>query len=169
MKTLYSKVATLEYDIKSKTAILYGVYEQSGRDLNNFSVTIDGNTYSSATTVTKKENITKYANSGNYTISKLSYTENNVKKTLLHNDNNVSIRQRYYIEKDGKMTSVSDADWCTVNYTFGSDGSINVSYSLTENTDGAKRECDIVFAVKDAEKANYIKLNYDYELYQLGE
>lgn len=169
MKTLYSKVATLEYDIKSKTAILYGNYEQTGRDLDNFSVTIDGKVYSSSVPTIKKENIAKSSQSGSYSISKLEYTENGVKKVINHSSDNVVLRQRYYIEKDGKMTSVSDADWCTVNYTFGGDGSINVSYSLTENTDGAKRECDIVLANVNSAKTNYITFAYDYELYQLGE
>lgn len=172
MKTLYSKVATLEYDIKSKTALLYGVYEQTGRNLDNFSVTIDGQvltTNLNAKFTVSKKDVASTASSGSYSISKMSFTQNNVNIEFINNEDVLKCYLRYYkYDEEGHIVSDKDGDWCTVNYTYNSDGTINVSYSITQNTYGVQRECDIVFGTTDNTKTNYLDIQYCYNIYQLA-
>ena len=176
VKRFYSKVATLEYYIKTKVAILNAYYdseESGGRSLTEFAVTIDGQYFkedkSTQKFLVEKKNLPSTEQTYSFTISEFSYNENGTKKILKNKEDIISFRQTYYIiDENGKPKhDTATGNWCSVTYNFDDDGNINVSYNITSNETEYERECDIEFYVNKSEKTNYINCNYLYNIYQL--
>lgn len=125
VKNYYSKVATVEYDIKSKSAVLIGEYTQSGREVLTtlkYNGSYVENIHSDNVTV-ESMNVDNSAHSGTYTLSKL--TEQIDGGTITTYDLKDTVR-------------VSD-DYGSATMTKDSDGNVTVNWNIEANTSGSSR------------------------------
>ena len=146
MKKVYSKVATVEYDIRSKSAILIGNYIKSGRQLEYYN-NVDGhdvyylNNYSLA-------RFNKNAHTGQVKIGKVKQILNGSTTYLNWDVNTAKYDKRYY---DG-----ATEDSLTVQLKSDRNGGLILEYSMPPNngTTGKVRNVDV-----------HISMPYDNELY----
>jgi len=122
VKNYYSKVATVEYDIKSKSAVLIGEYTQSGREVLTtlkYNGSYVENIHSGNVTV-ESMNVDNSAHSGTYTLSKL--TEQIDGGTITTYDLKDTVR-------------VSD-DYGSATMTKDSDGNVTVNWNIEAYSSG---------------------------------
>ena len=142
---VYSKMATVEYDIRSKTALLIGNYTRSGRQLE-YKVAFDGKDY--GYTSYRLPNFDKNSHQGTVKVSKMRQLYNETTTYLNWDINTVKLRKEFY---DG----ATDDD-LTCELLSDSDGGLILNYSMPPNnkTTGKARNVDV-----------NILMPYDNELY----
>ena len=145
MTKVYSKMATVEYDIRSKTALLIGNYTRSGRQLK-YKVAFDGKDYGD--TSYRLPNFDKNSHQGTVKVSKMQQLYNETTTYLNWDINTVKLRKEFY---DG----ATDDD-LTCELLSDSDGGLILNYSMPPNnkTTGKARNVDV-----------NILMPYDNELY----
>ena len=166
----YTKVATLEYDVKSKTSIL-SVIEEGGRYINNIKVTIDGAEYTdddvtAPGVIYANRNVGSSTNQYTISIFPLNYSENGVSKTLNYNLDYMFCTITCQ-DADGKMKPINTVTnkWCSYSYNY-NNGRINLTYNLQSNTFGKSRKCTFVFSTNGDKETNYIDITYNYTITQ---
>ena len=146
MKKVYSKVATVEYDIRSKSAILIGNYIKSGRQLEYYR-TVDGHEiyYNRNYSLARFD---KNAHTGQVKIGKIKQILNESTTYLNWDINTAKYSKRYY---DG-----ATEDSLTVQLKSDGNGGLILEYSMPPNngTTGKDRNVDV-----------HISMPYDNELY----
>ena len=145
MTKVYSKMATVEYDIRSKTALLIGNYTRSGRQLK-YKGAFDGKDYGD--TSYRLPNFDKNSHQGTVKVSKMQQLYNETTTYLNWDINTVTLKKKFY---DG----ATDDD-LTCELLSDSDGGLILNYSMPPNngTTGKVRNVDV-----------YISMPYDNELY----
>ena len=145
MAKVYSKMATVEYDIRSKTALLIGNYTRSGRQLE-YKGAFDGKDYGD--TSYRLPNFDKNSHQGTVKVSKMQQLYNETTTYLNWDINTVTLKKKFY---DG----ATDDD-LTCELLSDSDGGLILNYSMPPNngTTGKVRNVDV-----------YISMPYDNELY----
>ena len=145
-KKVYSKVATVEYDIRSKSAILIGNYIKSGRQLEYYR-TVDGHEiyYNRNYSLARFD---KNAHTGQVKIGKIKQILNESTTYLNWDINTAKYSKRYY---DG-----ATEDSLTVQLKSDGNGGLILEYSMPPNngTTGKDRNVDV-----------HISMPYDNELY----
>ena len=131
---VYSKMATVEYDIRSKTALLIGNYTRSGRQLE-YKVAFDGKDY--GYTSYRLPNFDKNSHQGTVKVSKMQQLYNETTTYLNWDINTVKLRKEFY---DG----ATDDD-LTCELLSDSDGGLILNYSMPPNnkTTGKARNVDV--------------------------
>lgn len=134
MATVYSKMATVEYDIRSKTALLIGNYTKSGRQLM-YKCAFDGKDYRD--TSYQLPNFDKNSHQGTVKISKMQQLYNDTTTYLSWDINTVTWKKKFY---DG----ATDDD-LTCELLSDSDGGLILNYSMPPNnrTAGKARNVDV--------------------------
>ena len=145
MTKVYSKMATVEYDIRSKTALLIGNYTRSGRQLK-YKGAFDGKDYGD--TSYRLPNFDKNSHQGTVKVSKMQQLYNETTTYLNWDINTVTLKKKFY---DG----ATDDD-LTCELLSDSDGGLILNYSMPPNnrTTGKARNVDV-----------NILMPYDNELY----
>ena len=145
MTKVYSKMATVEYDIRSKTALLIGNYTRSGRQLE-YKGAFDGKDYGG--TSYYLPNFDKNSHQGTVKVSKMQQLYNETTTYLNWDINTVTLKKKFY---DG----ATDDD-LTCELLSDSDGGLILNYSMPPNnkTTGKARNVDV-----------NILMPYDNELY----
>ena len=145
MTKLYSKMATVEYDIRSKTALLIGNYTRSGRQLK-YKGAFDGKDYGD--TSYRLPNFDKNSHQGTVKVSKMQQLYNETTTYLNWDINTVTLKKRFY-------AGATDDD-LTCELLSDIDGGLILNYSMPPNngTTGKVRNVDV-----------YISMPYDNELY----
>ena len=146
MTKVYSKMATVEYDIRSKTALLIGNYTRSGRQLE-YKGAFDGKDY--GYTSYRLPNFDKNSHQGTVKVSKMQQLYNETTTYLNWDINTVTLKKRFY---DG----ATDDD-LTCELLSDSDGGLILNYSMPPNnkTTGKARNVDVE-----------ISMPYDNAMYQ---
>lgn len=159
VKNFYSKIATVEYDIRTKSAVLIGEYSQSGRDAQA-EVTFNGATCSCINGLTVSIHIDKNPNSGTVTLSSIRQTINGVSYIAQLRVDNVTIRTSYYDGTEG----IPD-DYVTYTVSNNSDGGININWNCAQNNSGSnhERNCDIIINFTSSQDLSY---TFKYCIYQ---
>ena len=131
---VYSKMATVEYDIRSKTALLIGNYTRSGRQLK-YKGAFDGKDYGD--TSYRLPNFDKNSHQGTVKVSKMQQLYNETTTYLNWDINTVKLRKEFY---DG----ATDDD-LTCELLSDSDGGLILNYSMPPNnkTTGKARNVDV--------------------------
>ena len=134
MTKLYSKMATVEYDIRSKTALLIGNYTRSGRQLE-YKVAFDGKDY--GYTSYRLPNFDKNSHQGTVKVSKMQQLYNETTTYLNWDINTVTLKKKFY---DG----ATDDD-LTCELLSDRDGGLILNYSMPPNnkTTGKARNVDV--------------------------
>ena len=134
MTKVYSKMATVEYDIRSKTALLIGNYTRSGRQLE-YKVAFDGKDYGD--TSYRLPNFDKNSHQGTVKVSKMQQLYNETTTYLNWNINTVTLEKKFY---DG----ATDDD-LTCELLSDRDGGLILNYSMPPNnrTTGKARNVDV--------------------------
>ena len=147
MTKVYSKMATVEYDIRSKTALLIGNYTRSGRQLK-YKGAFDGKDYGD--TSYRLPNFDKNSHQGTVKVSKMQQLYNETTTYLNWDINTVTLRKGFY---DG----ATDDD-LTCELLSDSDGGLILNYSMPPNnrTTGKARNVEV-----------QISMPYDNELYYI--
>ena len=147
MTKVYSKMATVEYDIRSKTALLIGNYTRSGRQLK-YKGAFDGKDYGD--TSYRLPNFDKNSHQGTVKVSKMQQLYNETTTYLNWDINTVKLRKEFY---DG----ATDDD-LTCELLSDSDGGLILNYSMPPNnrTTGKARNVEV-----------QISMPYDNELYYI--
>ena len=145
MTKVYSKMATVEYDIRSKTALLIGNYTRSGRQLK-YKGAFDGKDYGD--TLYCLPNFDKNSHQGTVKVSKMQQLYNETTTYLNWDVNTAKYDKRYY---DG-----ATEDSLTVQLKSDGNGGLILEYSMPPNngTTGKVRNVDV-----------HISMPYDNELY----
>ena len=145
MTKVYSKMATVEYDIRSKTALLIGNYTRSGRQLK-YKGAFDGKDYGD--TSYRLPNFDKNSHQGTVKVSKMQQLYNETTTYLNWDINTLTLKKKFY---DG----ATDDD-LTCELLSDSDGGLILNYSMPPNnrTTGKARNVDV-----------NILMPYDNELY----
>lgn len=141
MIKFYSKIATVEYDIRSKSAVLIGNWSKSGRQLS-YVGTFDGKELSS--TLYSLPLFDKNAHSGTLKIGRIKQIYNDTTTYLSFDVNTVTHEKKYYkgaVESDLTYTLESDGN-----------GGLILKYSMpvNQNTDYEQRNIDL-----------YLRMPYD--------
>ena len=160
VKNFYSKVATVEYDIRTKSAVLIGNFVQSGRDVKA-KVTFNGTERSCENgQISGVIHIDKNPNNGTVTISSITQTIDSVISTAQLRIDTVTINQRYYDGTEG----IPD-DYVTVTVVNNSEGGITINWNCAENNSGSSKErnCDININFTSSEGLRY---QFKYGIYQ---
>ena len=146
MTKVYSKMATVEYDIRSKTALLIGNYTRSGRQLE-YKGAFDGKDYGD--TSYRLPNFDKNSHQGTVKVSKMQQLYNETTTYLNWDINTVTLEKKFY---DG----ATDDD-LTCELLSDSDGGLILNYSMPPNnkTTGKARNVDVE-----------ISMPYDNAMYQ---
>lgn len=146
MKKVYSKVATVEYDIRSRSALLIGNYTKSGRQLEYYS-TVDGHEiyYSHDYSLAKFD---KNAHTGQVKIGKVKQILNGSTTYLNWDVNTAKYYKRYHYG--------ATEDSLTVQLKSDGNGGLILEYSIPPNngTTGIDRKVEV-----------HISMPYDNELY----
>ena len=147
MTKVYSKMATVEYDIRSKTALLIGNYTRSGRQLK-YKGAFDGKDYGD--TSYRLPNFDKNSHQGTVKVSKMQQLYNETTTYLNWDINTLTLKKKFY---DG----ATDDD-LTCELLSDSDGGLILNYSMPPNnrTTGKARNVDV-----------QISMPYDNELYYI--
>ena len=134
MTKVYSKMATVEYDIRSKTALLIGNYTRSGRQLK-YKGAFDGKDYGD--TSYRLPNFDKNSHQGTVKVSKMQQLYNETTTYLNWDINTVTLEKKFY---DG----ATDDD-LTCELLSDSDGGLILNYSMPPNnkTTGKARNVDV--------------------------
>ena len=134
MTKVYSKMATVEYDIRSKTALLIGNYTRSGRQLE-YKGAFDGKDY--GYTSYRLPNFDKNSHQGTVKVSKMQQLYNETTTYLNWDINTVTLEKKFY---DG----ATDDD-LTCELLSDSDGGLILNYSMPPNnrTTGKARNVDV--------------------------
>lgn len=134
MTKVYSKMATVEYDIRSKTALLIGNYTRSGRQLE-YKGAFDGKNYGG--TSYYLPNFDKNSHQGTVKVSKMQQLYNETTTYLNWDINTVTLKKKFY---DG----ATDDD-LTCELLSDSDGGLILNYSMPPNnkTTGKARNVDV--------------------------
>ena len=145
MTKVYSKMATVEYDIRSKTALLIGNYTRSGRQLK-YKGAFDGKDYGD--TSYRLPNFDKNSHQGTVKVSKMQQLYNETTTYLNWDINTVRLVKKFY-------NGATDDD-LTCELLSDSDGGLILNYSMPPNngTTGKVRNVDV-----------HISMPYDNELY----
>ena len=145
MTKVYSKMATVEYDIRSKTALLIGNYTRSGRQLE-YKGAFDGKDYGD--TSYRLPNFDKNSHQGTVKVSKMQQLYNETTTYLNWDINTVRLVKKFY-------NGATDDD-LTCELLSDSDGGLILNYSMPPNngTTGKVRNVDV-----------HISMPYDNELY----
>ena len=145
MTKVYSKMATVEYDIRSKTALLIGNYTRSGRQLK-YKGAFDGKDYGD--TSYRLPNFDKNSHQGTVKVSKMQQLYNETTTYLNWDINTLTLKKKFY---DG----ATDDD-LTCELLSDHDGGLILNYSMPPNnkTTGKARNVDV-----------NILMPYDNELY----
>lgn len=122
MTKVYSKMATVEYDIRSKTALLIGNYTRSGRQLE-YKGAFDGKNY--GITSYRLPNFDKNSHQGTVKVSKMQQLYNETTTYLNWDINTVTLEKRFY---DG---ATDDDLTCGLISDF--NGGLILSYSMPPN------------------------------------
>ena len=144
----YSKIATLEYDIRYKNAVLIGNYERSGYDWD-VSIDIDNNTKSlNNGTANGSCDITKDAGTNYFKLSPIKEILNGVENNLT-------------INKDEITCTFSPLDDNFITYVFNKsdDGSVRIIYNYTSNETNNNRSC--IFTLKKTSEYNSYTITYN--------
>ena len=160
VKNFYSKIATVEYDIKTKSAILIGEYSQTGRDAQA-EITFNGSSRSCINgIITENTHIDKNPHSGTAVLSSIRQTINGVTSTVLLRTDNVTINTRYYHGTEG----IPD-DYVTYTVSNNSDGGITINWNCAQNNSGSseERNCDINIEFSSSDGLRY---SFRYGIYQ---
>lgn len=160
VKSFYSKIATVEYDIRTKSAVLVGEYSPSGRDLQaeiTFNGVVKSCTNGGATVTI---DIDKNPHSGTVTLSSIRQTINGVTSPIQLRVDNATVNTRYYDGTEG----IPD-DYVTYTVSNNSDGGIDINWNCAENNSGSskKRNCDIHIQYTSSDGLNY---SFRYGIYQ---
>ena len=142
---VYSKMATVEYDIRSKTALLIGNYTRSGRQLK-YKGAFDGKDYGG--TSYRLPNFDKNSHQGTVKVSKMQQLYNETTTYLNWDINTVTLVKKFY-------NGATDDD-LTCELLSDSDGGLILNYSMPPNngTTGSNRNVEV-----------HISMPYDNELY----
>lgn len=146
MKKVYSKVATVEYDIRSKSALLIGNYTKSGRQLEYYR-TVDGHeiyydrNYSLA-------RFDKNAHTGQVKIGKIKQILNESTTYLNWDINTAKYSKQYY--------NGATEDSLTVQLKSDGNGGLILEYSMPPNNGTTGMYRNVVV---------HISMPYDNELY----
>ena len=142
---VYSKMATVEYDIRSKTALLIGNYTRSGRQLK-YKGAFDGKDYGG--TSYRLPNFDKNSHQGTVKVSKMQQLYNETTTYLNWDINTVTLKKEFY-------NGATDDD-LTCELLSDSDGGLILNYSMPPNngTTGSNRNVEV-----------HISMPYDNELY----
>lgn len=134
MAKVYSKMATVEYDIRSKTALLIGNYTRSGRQLE-YKGAFDGKNY--GITSYRLPNFDKNSHQGTVKVSKMQQLYNETTTYLNWDINTVTLEKKFY---DG----ATDDD-LTCGLLSDRDGGLILNYSMPPNnrTTGKARNVDV--------------------------
>ena len=134
MTKVYSKMATVEYDIRSKTALLIGNYTRSGRQLK-YKGACDGKDYGD--TSYRLPNFDKNSHQGTVKVSKMQQLYNETTTYLNWDINTLTLKKKFY---DG----ATDDD-LTCELLSDSDGGLILNYSMPPNnrTTGKARNVDV--------------------------
>ena len=134
MTKVYSKMATVEYDIRSKTALLIGNYTRSGRQLK-YKGAFDGKDYGD--TSYRLPNFDKNSHQGTVKVSKMQQLYNETTTYLNWDINTVTLKKKFY---DG----ATDDD-LTCELLSDNDGGLILNYSMPPNnkTTGKARNVDV--------------------------
>lgn len=134
MTKMYSKMATVEYDIRSKTALLIGNYARSGRQLM-YKGAFDGKDYGG--TSYRLPNFDKNSHQGTVKISKMQQLYNETTTYLNWDINTVTLKKKFY---DGATD-----EHLTCELLGGSDGGLILNYSMPPNnkSTGKARNVDV--------------------------
>ena len=134
MTKVYSKMATVEYDIRSKTALLIGNYTRSGRQLK-YKGAFDGKDYGD--TSYRLPNFDKNSHQGTVKVSKMQQLYNETTTYLNWDINTVTLKKKFY---DG----ATDDD-LTCELLSDHDGGLILNYSMPPNnkTTGKARNVDV--------------------------
>ena len=134
MTKVYSKMATVEYDIRSKTALLIGNYTRSGRQLE-YKGAFDGKDY--GYTSYSLPIFDKNSHQGTVKVSKMQQLYNETTTYLNWDINTVKLRKEFY---DG----ATDDD-LTCELLSDRDGGLILNYSMPPNnrTTGKARNVDV--------------------------
>ena len=134
MTKVYSKMATVEYDIRSKTALLIGNYTRSGRQLK-YKGAFDGKDYGD--TSYRLPNFDKNSHQGTVKVSKMQQLYNETTTYLNWDINTVTLKKKFY---DG----ATDDD-LTCELLSDRDGGLILNYSMPPNnkTTGKARNVDV--------------------------
>ena len=145
MTKVYSKMATVEYDIRSKTALLIGNYTRSGRQLE-YKGAFDGKDY--GYTSYHLPNFDKNSHQGTVKVSKMQQLYNETTTYLNWDINTVTLVKKFY-------NGATDDD-LTCELLSDSDGGLILNYSMPPNngTTGSNRNVEV-----------HISMPYDNELY----
>lgn len=146
MTKVYSKMATVEYDIRSKTALLIGNYTRSGRQLK-YKGAFDGKDYGD--TLYRLPNFDKNSHQGTVKVSKMQQLYNETTTYLNWDINTVTLKKRFY---DG----ATDDD-LTCELLSDRDGGLILNYSMPPNnrTTGKARNVNV-----------HISMPYDNAMYE---
>lgn len=134
MTKVYSKMATVEYDIRSKTALLIGNYTRSGRQLK-YKGAFDGKDYGD--TSYRLPNFDKNSHQGTVKVSKMQQLYNETTTYLNWDINTLTLKKKFY---DG----ATDDD-LTCELLSDRDGGLILNYSMPPNnrTTGKARNVDV--------------------------
>lgn len=148
MKIVYSKVATVEYDIRSKTALLIGNSTRSGRQIT-YKVTVNDKRLSSTSSelrCTDFLSFNKDAHTGSFKIGKVEADINGEVSYISLDVETITTEKLFY-------QGATDSD---IDYTLQNDGSggliFNYQISKNENTDYSRRNTDFVIHLPYNEK-----------------
>ena len=142
---VYSKMATVEYDIRSKTALLIGNYTRSGRQLE-YKVAFDGKDY--GYTSYRLPNFDKNSHQGTVKVSKMQQLYNETTTYLNWDINTVTLKKEFY-------NGATDDD-LTCELLSDSDGGLILNYSMPPNNGTTGKDRNVVVC---------IYMPYDNELY----
>lgn len=134
MTKVYSKMATVEYDIRSKTALLIGNYTRSGRQLK-YKGAFDGKDYGD--TSYRLPNFDKNSHQGTVKVSKMQQLYNETTTYLNWDINTLTLKKKFnYGATDDDLTCELLSD---------SDGGLILNYSMPPNnrTTGMARNVDV--------------------------
>ena len=145
MVKVYSKMATVEYDIRSKTALLIGNYTRSGRQLE-YKVAFDGKDY--GYTSYRLPNFDKNSHQGTVKVSKMQQLYNETTTYLNWDINTVTLKKEFY-------NGATDDD-LTCELLSDSDGGLILNYSMPPNNGTTGKDRNVVVC---------IYMPYDNELY----
>lgn len=134
MTKVYSKMATVEYDIRSKTALLIGNYTRSGRQLE-YKGAFDGKDY--GYTSYRLPNFDKNSHQGTVKVSKMQQLYNETTTYLNWDINTVTLEKTFY-------NGATD-DYLTCELLSDSDGGLILNYSMPPNnrTTGNARNVNV--------------------------
>lgn len=137
VKKFYSKVATVEYDVRTKSAVLIGEYTRSGREV--------------ITTLKYNGEFVENVHSGNITINSLNVDNKINSGSFILSDFTECINGGT-VEKYGfkDAARVSDSYGTAVLHK-NNDGSANITWSIEANTTGEDRILDVDVNTEDTE------------------